>query len=46
MKEEIIIDGRLCAIILPANIDEPGIQFFTSNELSQQLASMSYPRAR
>ena len=42
MKEEIIFDGRLCAIILPANFDEPGIQFFTSNELSQQLASMSY----
>jgi mannose-6-phosphate isomerase-like protein (cupin superfamily) len=42
MKEEIVIDGHLCAIILPANFDEPGIQFFTSNELSQQLASMSY----
>ena len=42
MKEEIIIDGQLCAIILPADFDEPGIQFFTSNELSQQLASMSY----
>jgi len=42
MKEEIILDGALCAIILPASFDEPGIQFFTSNELSQQLASMSY----
>ena len=42
LKEEIILDGRLCAIILPANFDEPGIQFFTSNELSLQLASMSY----
>jgi hypothetical protein len=42
MKEEIVIDGHLCAIILPADFDEPGIQFFTSNELSQQLASMSY----
>jgi hypothetical protein len=42
MKEEILIDGQLCAIILPASYDEPGIQFFTSNELSQQLASMSY----
>ena len=42
MKEEIIIDGQLCAIILPADFDEPGIQFFTSNDLSQQLASMSY----
>lgn len=42
MKEEIVIDGQICAIILPADFDEPGIHFFTSNELSQQLASMSY----
>jgi len=42
MKEEIIIDGRLCAIILRAEYDESGIQFFTSSQLSQQLASMSY----
>jgi mannose-6-phosphate isomerase-like protein (cupin superfamily) len=42
MKEQIIIDGQLCAIILPADFDEPGIHFFTSNDLSQQLASMSY----
>jgi hypothetical protein len=41
-KEEIVIDGHLCAIILPADFDEPGIQFFTPNDLSQQLASMSY----
>ena len=42
MKEEILIDGDLCAIIVPASFDESGIQFFTSNDLSQQLASMSY----
>jgi mannose-6-phosphate isomerase-like protein (cupin superfamily) len=42
VKEEIIIDGRLCAILLRADYDEGGLQFFTSNELSQQLASMSY----
>ena len=42
MKEEILLDGELCAIIVPASYDEPGIQFFTSNGLSQQLASMSY----
>jgi hypothetical protein len=42
MKEEIIIDGQLCAIILKADYDESGIQFFTANDLSQQLASMSY----
>jgi mannose-6-phosphate isomerase-like protein (cupin superfamily) len=42
MKEEIFIDGKLCAIIVPASFDKPGIEFLTSNELSQQLASMSY----
>src|SRR5450759_2182404 len=41
-KEEIVIDDQLCAIILPADFAEPGIQFFTSSDLSQQLASMSY----
>jgi mannose-6-phosphate isomerase-like protein (cupin superfamily) len=42
VKEDIVIDGKLCAIILKADFDQSGIQFFTSNELSQQLASMSY----
>jgi hypothetical protein len=42
MKEEIVIDGQQCAIILRLSFDEPGIQFFTTDELSQQLASMSY----
>jgi len=42
VKEEIIIDGQLCAIIIRADYDANGIQFFTSSELSQQLASMSY----
>jgi mannose-6-phosphate isomerase-like protein (cupin superfamily) len=42
MKEEILIDDELYAIIVSASFDEPGIQFFTSNDLSQQLASMSY----
>ena len=36
----------LCAMILPACYDKPGIQFFTRGELSQQLASMSYPTGK
>jgi mannose-6-phosphate isomerase-like protein (cupin superfamily) len=44
--EEVRIDGELCAIILPARYDKPGIQFFTPSELSQQLASMSYSPGR
>lgn len=46
MREEIVIDGRLCAIIVPAAFDEQGIQFFTPNEFSQQLASMSHPAGK
>jgi len=46
MREEIAIDGQLCAIIIRAAYDEPGIQFFTPHDFSQQLASMSYPVGR
>ena len=42
MKEEIHVGEKLCAVILRASFDEPGIQFFTPNDFSQQLASMSY----
>ncbi len=43
MKEEIVLDGQLCAIILTAAYDKGGILFFTPHYFSQQLASMSYP---
>jgi hypothetical protein len=46
MKEEIVLDGYLCAIILTTAYDEPSIHFFTPNHLSQQLASISYPAGR
>jgi mannose-6-phosphate isomerase-like protein (cupin superfamily) len=41
-KEEILIDGDVCAIVIRAEYDEPGIQFFTPSTFSQQLAAMSY----
>jgi hypothetical protein len=44
--DEVRIDGELCAMVLPACYDKPGIQFFTRGELSQQLASMSYPAGK
>jgi len=46
MKEEIFLDGQLCAIIIGADYDESGIQFLTPPNLSQQLASMSYPAGK
>jgi len=42
VKEEVRVEGQLYAIILRAAYDQPGIQFFTPDEYSQQLASMSY----
>src|SRR5262245_33957267 len=42
MREEIIFDGELYAIIIFASFDEPGIQFFTPPSFSQQLGSMSH----
>jgi mannose-6-phosphate isomerase-like protein (cupin superfamily) len=42
VKEDIVLDGALCAIVLRSSYDEKGIHFFTADELSQQLASMSY----
>ena len=42
MKEEITIEGKVCAVILRAGFDEPGIRFFTPNDYSQQLGYMSY----
>ena len=36
--------GKLLAIILPAEYSAEGIQFFTPNEFSQQLAYMNRPQ--
>jgi hypothetical protein len=36
----------LLAIIISASFDEPGIHFFTPNELSQQLAFMRHPAGK
>jgi hypothetical protein len=44
--EEVRVDGELCAMILPARYDKPGIQFFTSNGLSQHLHQCPTPLAR
>lgn len=42
MREEIELDGNLCAIILFSSYDEQGIQFFTPPNYSLQFGSMSY----
>ncbi|MBD1807694.1 hypothetical protein H6F98_19910 [Microcoleus sp. FACHB-SPT15] len=44
--ESIIYHGQLLAIIIWHQFNEPGIHFFTPNELSQQLAYMRHPTGK
>lgn len=44
--EEIIHDGNLLALIVRQEFARPGISFFTSSELSQQLAYMQHPTGK
>lgn len=46
MIERISHSGELMAIIVRAAFSEPGITFFTPNELSQQLAYMRHPAGK
>jgi mannose-6-phosphate isomerase-like protein (cupin superfamily) len=38
--------GELLAIIVRASFNDPGIRFFTANDLSQQLAFMRHPTGK
>jgi mannose-6-phosphate isomerase-like protein (cupin superfamily) len=46
MIEEIRNGADLLAIIIRDSFDEPGVSFFTSNDLSQQLAYMRHPSGK
>ena len=39
-------DGQLVALVVADGYNEPGITFFTGNELSQQLAYMRHPAGK
>ena len=43
MVEQILDKGNIIAIIVPAEFEKNGIEFFTPNEFSQQLAYMKHP---
>ena len=43
MIEQITCQNQLLAIIVSYQFNQPGIHFFTPNELSQQLAYMRHP---
>jgi len=46
MFEEIKYNSELLAIIVSNNFNKEGINFFTSNDLSQQLAHMKHPTGK
>lgn len=46
MAEYIKHKDKLLAIIIPSGFQKSGIHFFTSNELSQQLAYMHHPAGK
>ena len=46
MFEEIIHNNELLAIIVSSTFNKEGIHFFTSNDLSQQLAYMKHPAGK
>jgi len=46
LVERIIDEQKLLAIIVSNRFDMKGVHFFTSNELSQQLAYMRHPAGR
>ena len=46
MIETITYHNQLLALIISHKFNEPGIHFFTANELSQQLAYMQHPTGK
>jgi hypothetical protein len=44
--EEIVEDGQLLAMIIRANHEANGVEFYTPNEYSQQLAAMGHPKGK
>jgi mannose-6-phosphate isomerase-like protein (cupin superfamily) len=46
MIENILFDDVLYAIVIRNEFNEPGIHFFTPDDLSQQLAYMKHPKGK
>ena len=46
MWEKIVHEEILYGIVISNNFNEPGIYFFTDNDLSQQLAFMKHPKGK
>ncbi|MEO6694990.1 MAG: hypothetical protein ABIY50_02220 [Ignavibacteria bacterium] len=46
MVDYIKCNDKLLAIIIPSDFNKPGIHFFTTSDLSQQLAYMHHPTGK
>lgn len=46
MVENIIHNNHLLALIVSHKFNEPGVHFFTEDDLSQQLAYMKHPQGK
>lgn len=46
MVEQIIHENKIFAIIIRNNYSKEGIEFFTPNDFSQQLAFMKHPKGK
>lgn len=46
MIDTITYEGQLFGIIISHRFNEPGIHFFTENQLSQQLAYIKHPAGK
>lgn len=46
MTETISYDGEIMAIIIPNDVGGDGVQFYTPNNFSQQLAHMAHPAGK
>ena len=44
MIQQIIHNSKLLSVIIPRNFEKDGIEFFTPNDFSQQLAYMKRPK--
>lgn len=46
MVEQIVHDNKIFAIIIRSNYSKDGIEFFTPDDFSQQLAFMKHPKGK
>lgn len=44
--EQVIHNGTLLALIIPSQHEAKGVEFYTPNDFSQQIASMGHPKGK